>query len=168
MRLVLLGQPGDAGADVMAALSSALDTSVQWIWCEDVKHPPPWSTLGAHDLVLLIEPSPAGQVDWRQVLVSSRQGFQVIHPSGEGLLQDLQWAIGHHLHRTTGHSPWPLRTEIAQRWQGVCEKCSDPECEHRLFRRLVNKSVAQCNDEVPGVGGTEVNSSAASTASKRY
>jgi len=31
-----------------------------------------------------------------------------------------------------------LRSEIAQRWAGVCEKCSDPECEHRLFRRLVS------------------------------
>ena len=168
MRLVLLGQPGNAGDDVIASLASALDETAQLIWCDAPDQAPLGFTPDAHDLVLLIEQTPSGQVDWRQVLMSKEQSFQIIHPSNEGLLQALQWAIGHHLHRTTGHSPWPLRTEIAQRWQGVCEKCSDPDCEHRLFKRLVNKSVAQCTDEVPGVGGTDVNSSAASTASKRY
>ena len=89
--------------------------------------------------MLLVERSNTIRVDWRQALMSSRQGFQVIHPSTEPLLQELQWALGHHLQRTTGHSPWPLRTEIAPRWQGVCEKCSDPECEHQLFKRLISE-----------------------------
>lgn len=138
MRLVLLGQPGDAGAAVVAQLAASLDGSAELTWCDTPEPTPAWSTLEAHDLVLLIEQTHSVSVEWRPRLMASGQGFQVIHPSNEGLLQELQWALGHHLHRTTGHSPWPLRTEIAQRWEGVCEKCSDPECEHRLFRRLVN------------------------------
>ncbi|MFM2240436.1 MAG: hypothetical protein RJA69_1810 [Pseudomonadota bacterium] len=138
MRLVLLGQPGDAGAAVAAQLAASLDGSAELAWCDTPEHTPAWSTLEAHDLVLLIEQTHAAPVDWRALLMSAGQNFQVIHPSPEGLQQELQWALGHHLHRTTGHSPWPLRSEIAQRWAGVCEKCSDPECEHRLFRRLVS------------------------------
>lgn len=138
MRLVLLGQPGDAGSDVISFLTNSLQTGVELVWCNAPEEAPAWSTLDAHDLVLLIEPPSSSRVDWRHVLVSHGQGFQIIPSSNDNRLQALQWAIGHHLHRTTGHSPWPLRTEIAQRWQGVCETCSDPECEHRLFRRLVN------------------------------
>ena len=137
MRLVLLAQPGDARADGVAPLAASLVGMAELTWCNTPEQVP-WPTLGANDLVLLIEqPSPTA-VEWRRELISRGQGFQVIHPSDEPWMQALQWALGHHLHRTTGHSPWPLRTEIAQRWQGVCETCSDPECEHRLFRRLVN------------------------------
>ena len=139
MRLVLLGQPEDGLAAVTEQLMASLDTPIALTFCDSPEQAPTWSSLEAGDLVLLIERSNTTHVDWRQTLMSSGQGFQVIHPSTEPLWQELQWALGHHLQRTTGHSPWPLRREIAPRWQGVCEKCSDPECEHQLFRRLVSE-----------------------------
>ena len=139
MRLVLLGQPEEGLAAVAAQLTASADTVIQLTCCDSPEQAPAWSELASSDLVLLVERSNTIRVDWRQALMSSRQGFQVIHPSTEPLLQELQWALGHHLQRTTGHSPWPLRTEIAPRWQGVCEKCSDPECEHQLFKRLISE-----------------------------
>ena len=139
VRLVLLGQPEDGLASVTAQLAISLPPSVQLTACDTLGLAPAWSALEPTDLVLLVERSPSVRVDWRQTLMSSKLGFQVIHPSDALLLQELQWALGHHLRRTMGHSPWPLRTEIAPRWQGVCEKCSDPACEHSVFRQLVNK-----------------------------
>jgi hypothetical protein len=146
VRLVLLGQPGDELAAVAAQLSASSKAlsktssaaAVHCICCESPEHAPAWNTLDSQDLVLLIENANPLQMEWRTRLMSIGQSFQVLHRSGESLLQALQWALGHHLQRTTGHSPWPLRTEIAPRWQGVCETCSDPECEHRLFRQLVS------------------------------
>jgi hypothetical protein len=138
VRLVLLGQPEDGWTAVAAELAASLDASIQLMFCDSPEQAPTWSELESSDLVLLVEHSSTTRVDWRQTLMSSRQAFQVIHPSTEPLWQELQWALGHHLQRTTGHSPWPLRSEIAPRWQGVCEKCSDPECEHQLFRQLMS------------------------------
>ncbi|HSW16081.1 MAG TPA: ATP-binding protein [Ramlibacter sp.] len=31
---------------------------------------------------------------------------------------------------------WPSEPERAPRWQGLCDHCSDPDCEHRLFTGL--------------------------------
>ena len=143
MKLVLLGQPQDGLAAVAAQLQISLDPSIQWICCDTLEQAPAWSALEANDLVLLVEHVSAACVEWRQALMSSKQGFQVIHLSTEPLWQELQWTLGHHLRRTTGNSPWPLRTEIAPRWQGVCDKCSDPECEHQLFRQLMSKKRQQ-------------------------
>ena len=138
VRLVLLGQPEDGLSAVIAQLAPTLPSFIQLVCCDSTDQSPAWSTLQPDDLVLLVERSASLHVDWRHALLSARRGFQVIHASHEPLLQELQWALGHHLQRTTGQSPWPLRTEIAPRWQGVCDKCSDPECEHRLFRQLVS------------------------------
>jgi hypothetical protein len=87
--------------------------------------------------MVLVERSPIVSVNWRQALMGCSHSYQVIHPSEQPLRQALEWTLGHHLQRIAGHSPWPMREEIAPRWQGVCETCSDPECEHRLFQRLL-------------------------------
>ena len=37
---------------------------------------------------------------------------------------------------------WPELAELQAprpRWQGLCEACSDPDCEHRLFSRLTGQ-----------------------------
>lgn len=139
MRLVLLGQPQDGLATLSAGLAPSLDPAVELICCDTPEQAPAWAGIGQHELVLLVERAANVQVDWRQMLISAGQPFQVIPPSDQPLWQALQWALGHHLHRTTGTSPWPLRTEIAPRWHGTCETCSDPACEHRLFRQLLSQ-----------------------------
>lgn len=146
---MLLGQPGDPVTDWATQLADTYEQarrlqqyagpSLELMPCEAHHQIPDWSTLHAHDLVVLVESSNPAAVDWRNILTSANQGFQVIYPSPHASVQELQWTLGHHLQRTHGESPWPLRAEIASRWQGACEKCSDPECEHQLFRRLLTQ-----------------------------
>ena len=63
--------------------------------------------------------------------------FQVVYGTGESRLQNalrcLNLASSTHRFETNENRPQRLRT-----W--VCERCSDPVCEHRLFRDLLNKS----------------------------
>lgn len=33
---------------------------------------------------------------------------------------------------------WTAQPSPPPRWQGVCESCADAECEHRLFRKLLD------------------------------
>jgi hypothetical protein len=166
--------PGHGGLSTTRASSRSIEPPVpscHFIACDDTSQTHLWNSLDSSDLVLVLAAASPVTVDWRRVMLSCGQGFQVIHASEHSLLQELQWAVGHHVQRQTGQSPWPLRSEIPARWQGVCETCSDPECEHRLFRRLVNTRMAcgpasaQCTEEVPGDEGNAVNKPAASTAS---
>lgn len=50
--------------------------------------------------------------------------------------------LAEHLARRKGWM-WPLWQQSApasaRRWLGVCEKCSDPDCEHRLFSGLMGQ-----------------------------
>jgi hypothetical protein len=58
----------------------------------------------------------------RNALIERGINFQVVYDSGAAQLQNPQQ-----------HQPQRLR-----HWD--CERCSDPVCEHRLFRDLLNKS----------------------------
>jgi hypothetical protein len=158
VKVLLLGQPQDSvyalGEQLLRSLphrpawTSASPTRMpaarsseqafELISCDDASQVHRWRSLDPTDLTLVLATRERPAVDWRQTLLSCGQSFQVIHAGDHPLLQALQWTVGHHVQRQTGHSPWPLRTEIPARWLGVCESCSDPECEHRLFRQLVN------------------------------
>ena len=87
----------------------------------------------------------------RQLLQSAGIAFEVIYGQGEQRLQSA-------LHALQRHTPQPSATinTIAPRvdstpatgqnslkkWQWNCEKCSDPECEHRLFSSLTSQAAA--------------------------
>jgi deoxyribodipyrimidine photolyase len=106
-----------------------------------------------HDVVLLLalvasdldasnaDTSPAerdADESLRAQLMQQGVAFQVIHGPASTHAQQAQHAIAQALRQ---HDPelaqqW-MREEIAPRWQGVCESCSDPECEHRLFSRFL-------------------------------
>jgi hypothetical protein len=72
------------------------------------------------------------QEDWRALLSSATLSFQVFYGSRPQMLENLAYAWSSHV-----GSPSALRSEILPRWEGVCETCSDPACEHRLFSRLL-------------------------------
>jgi hypothetical protein len=95
--------------------------------------------MGAHDFVALMGSTPsAAQDSWRAHLLQARQPFQVLYGDSTQALQNLSFAWSSHV-----QSQSALRPEILPRWEGVCESCSDPECEHRLFSRLLAQASPQ-------------------------
>jgi hypothetical protein len=80
----------------------------------------------------------AQDAQWRQHLSAAGINFQVIYGQGEARLHQALHAIARRLMTThSGLAARLLRQEPAVRWQGACEACSDPVCEHRLFSRLL-------------------------------
>jgi nicotinamide riboside kinase len=75
------------------------------------------------------------QVDQRlrAVLQAQRIGFSAVYGAGESRTQSALQAIGYALGRPDAGSAGGPRSH----WRWACEKCSDPECEHRLFRGLL-------------------------------
>ena len=55
--------------------------------------------------------------------------YKVIYGVGEERARNAMLAIGAAPHEAT--------KSAAGSWVWACDKCSDPECEHRLFRRLL-------------------------------
>ena len=95
--------------------------------------------IGAHDFVALMgATAPAVQDSWRAHLLQARLPFQVLYGDSAQALQNLSFAWSSHV-----QSQSALRPEILPRWEGVCESCSDPECEHRLFSRLLAQASPQ-------------------------
>ena len=67
----------------------------------------------------------------RAALVGAGLGFSVVHGAGEQRLASAWNAINAMSTRERTDS------EPRNGWRWPCEKCSDPECEHRLFSDLV-------------------------------
>ncbi|RZL95188.1 MAG: ATPase [Variovorax sp.] len=65
----------------------------------------------------------------RAALVEGGMAFSVVHGAGEQRLASA-WNAIHAM--STRES-----TEPGNGWRWSCEKCSDPECEHRMFSGLV-------------------------------
>ena len=83
-------------------------------------------------ILLCVNPEDAGNAQtWRAILLAQGLPFQVIHGIGQELVTQCLLAI----------LPPALqgfaRQELPVRWKGVCETCSDPDCEQRLFSGLL-------------------------------
>ena len=89
-------------------------------------------------MALMGATAPAEQDSWRGHLLQARLPFQVLYGDSVQALQNLCFAWSSHV-----QSQSALRPEILPRWEGVCESCSDPECEHRLFSRLLAQASPQ-------------------------
>lgn len=99
-------------------------------------------------ILLCINPDDAAIAQtWRAILLAQGLSFQVIHGTAEALMAQCLLAIL----PPDGFSPsgFAMTTQAASalqglarqalpvRWQGVCETCSDPDCEQRLFSGLL-------------------------------
>ena len=69
----------------------------------------------------------------RNALAKADVAFRVIYGSGRERLANALAAIDS---LSRGRLPAPAVSLRDSRWQWACEKCGDPECEHRLFRAL--------------------------------
>ena len=97
------------------------------------------------DLVMLLTAADADashfsdELALRATLAAQTSGYQVI--AVQASWQQALHAIGRALRPLAPSLAQPLlRADIAPRWHGVCEGCSDPACEYRLFTGLTSLS----------------------------
>ncbi|MFE1571053.1 hypothetical protein [Comamonas odontotermitis] len=108
--------------------------------------------LGATDALLLLTPPLSASntqvqhaqdalMQLRADLVSQRQPFQVLFSQGTRLLDDALTALCNWFPQAPALQA--RRSALREhgnltRWSWNCEKCSDPECEFRLFKGLTS------------------------------
>lgn len=68
----------------------------------------------------------------REVLQANGLAYSSVYGTGEARVQNALQAITYSLGQRPPQAP--------SRWKWLCDKCSDPDCEHRLFRDLQAKS----------------------------
>ncbi len=137
MDIVLLGLSPHRLQHLSEALGPALKQFAPH-WTLHTPHHPPqsdsaWTPPSLSSRILLcVNPEDAAKAQaWRAILLAQGLPFQVIHGIGQELVTQCLLAI----------LPPALqgfaRQELPVRWQGVCETCSDPDCEQRLFSGLL-------------------------------
>jgi hypothetical protein len=153
MDIVLLGLSPHRLQQLAAALGPALKQFAP-NWTLHTPHHSPqsdsaWTPPSLSSRILLcVNPEDAADAQaWRAILLAQSLPFQVIHGTAEALVAQCLLAIL----PPDGSSPSGLdmttqaasalqglaRQALPVRWQGVCETCSDPDCEQRLFSGLL-------------------------------
>ena len=148
MKIAIAGAPSTGKSPLAAALGHALQIAGRQA-VVTVATPPFAPDLAGHDLVLLTGLEPASQAQRvaasvatdqetadqaiRTALASAGVSYRVMYGTvGQRLAQALDAVNptppqGNSAARRTGKSAWT--------W--VCDKCSDPACEHRLLSDLL-------------------------------
>ena len=112
----------------------------------------PLEQLQPHDAVLLLAPALAASnhaadtaqhllMRTRQQLVARAQPFQLLYNHGQQQIEDALTALCNwfpHAKALQAHRAALREQGNLARWSWSCDKCSDPECELRLFRGLVD------------------------------
>lgn len=146
MRVALAGAPGSGKSRLAVALTSTLNTSG---WPAVVRLADPAVANHPHDnneLTLLMglesstEDAHAADQRVRTALAGTGSAYAVLYGSTE---ERLVQALGLIEKRLTGAG---ARTPAgsahggnSRPWTWVCDKCSDPQCEHRLLTDLLAK-----------------------------
>jgi hypothetical protein len=133
MDIVLLGLTQPRLQHLATALEPALKAFAPRTTLHIPQSQTAWTPPSLSSRILLcVNPEDAGNAQtWRAILLAQGLPFQVIHGIGQELVTQCLLAI----------LPPALqgfaRQELPVRWQGVCETCSDPDCEQRLFSGLL-------------------------------
>lgn len=133
MDIVLLGLTQSRLQHLATALEPALKAFAPRATLHIPQSQTAWTPPSLSSRILLcVNPEDAGNAQtWRAILLAQGLPFQVIHGIGQELVTQCLLAI----------LPPALqgfaRQELPVRWQGVCETCSDPDCEQRLFSGLL-------------------------------
>ena len=153
MDIVLLGLSPHRLQQLAAALGPAL-TQLAPNWTLHTPHrpyqsEPVWTPPSVSSRILLcVNPEDTTNAQaWRAMLLAQGLSFQVIHGNGEALVSQCLLAIlppdgvspsGFAMTSQAASALQGLaRQALPVRWQGVCETCSDPDCEQRLFSGLL-------------------------------
>jgi hypothetical protein len=134
MQIVLLGLSQPRMQHLAMVLEKALAPVLPGFSLLTPNSPQGWKPppLPYRILLFASDPSEHGTTLWRHTLIMQGLPFQVIQANGEAWVkQCLQTLL-------------PLESvegmgcqDVAERWQGTCESCSDPDCERRLFSGLL-------------------------------
>jgi hypothetical protein len=148
VKIAIAGAPSSGKNPLAAALGHALQASGRQA-VVTVATPPFAADLAGHDLVLLtgLEPvlhahNAAAAMDAsreaadqaiRTALASAGVAYRVMYGTADQRLAQALDAV---------NPPQPQRATAARRgtkgaWTWVCDKCSDPTCEHRLLSDLL-------------------------------
>ena len=148
VKIAIAGAPLSGKSPLAAALSHALQASGRQA-AVTVTTPPFPADLAGHDLVLLTGLEPASQARSatasmaaaqeaadqaiRTALASAGVSYRVMYGTADQRLAQALEAV---------NPPTPQRTIAARNgrksaWTWVCDKCSDPACEHRLLSDLL-------------------------------
>lgn len=150
LKIALLGVPNSEKSALAAALADALNTSGWPAAIVLIEKPASAPDLGHHDLVLLMGlmgldlPSSARHAreasdqQIRAALAEADMAYRVIYGLGEERLHHALQACSS-LFRPCPAQPKALAQtgKRASPWAWMCEKCSDPACEHRLLSDLI-------------------------------
>jgi hypothetical protein len=153
MDIVLLGLSTHRLRQLARALGPALKQFAPNWTLHTPNHPrqsePAWTPPSLSSRILLcVNPEDTTNAQtWRAMLLAQGLSFQVIHGIGEALVAQCLLAIlppdgfspsGFAMTTQTASALQGLaRQALPVRWQGVCETCSDPDCEQRLFSGLL-------------------------------
>ena len=143
MKIALVGSPGVGLSALAAQLHSALSPSDNYCLVDTYfPHAEPTrdaiQALASMDLVLLSTPGPEASAEHhaaykalRTRLTQLAKPFTLLYGTEEARCNSALQAIRFFARDTSGLAQPPSR------WLWPCEKCSDPECEHRLFSTLL-------------------------------
>ena len=144
LRILLAGEPGHALDAFAIALSQALrergreaaiscPTQDQLTASAADAQPQAICLLLGLESTTDDEAAEQAHARWRSTLQVVSQSFRVIYGSRDERLANALRAID---------SALAERPARATNWVWSCDKCSDPVCEHQLFRRLVDPAQA--------------------------
>jgi hypothetical protein len=92
----------------------------------------PWVTGGTQRIGAHSQKSVDARL--RELLEANSIRYSVVYGTGTHRTECALQAIAHHMKSQTETQP----PAAPSRWQWSCEKCSDSECEHRLFSDLLH------------------------------
>ena len=133
-------------------LQTTLGTPNDWLWQADTYATLHSARQATGDAVLLLAPplgasnAQASQAQdammaLRQALVARQQHFQVLFAQGDALVNNAMGALCNWFPQAAALQA--RRAALREhgnlaRWTWTCDTCSDPECELKLFKGLVN------------------------------
>jgi len=134
MHIVLLGLSQPRMQELTTVLAQALTPALPDFSLFTPDKPHEWTPPPLPYRIVLFSSTPLENCTalWRDTLILQGLAFQVIQISDAAWVEQfLQAVLPHQSVTNKGLQDVPAR------WQGVCETCSDPDCERRLFSGLL-------------------------------
>jgi len=150
IRVALLGAAGTGRTALARELTAFLQESSCAVEVLDGSFDPACDALLVMGLDL---PTAAGgepaDAALRAQLQAHGRTYQVVYGTGTQRLQSALQALASAGVLPAGLAPRQEQGGAARAWTWVCEKCSDPACEHRLFTRLREQREVPAAKEEP-------------------